>query len=78
MIVLEDLPQRWWLECRRMVIEPPAHLRIRAEPKVDARVIVAIERDALERIAVAMDHADGPNIDVFIDDVAIKRGEERR
>ena len=60
------------------MIEPPAHLRVGAEPEVDARVVVGVERDAFERIAVAVDHADGLDRDVAVDDVAIERREQRR
>ena len=42
--LLEHLAQRRRLERRRMVIEPPAHLRIGTEPEVDTRVIVGVER----------------------------------
>jgi hypothetical protein len=61
-----------------VVIEPPAHLGVSAEPEVDAGVIVGVERDAVERVAVAVDHADRLDGDVTIDDVAIERREQRR
>ena len=57
-LALEHLAQRRRLERGRVVIEPPAHLRIGAEPEVDARVVVGVERDAVERVAVLVDHPD--------------------
>jgi uncharacterized membrane protein len=77
-LVFEDVAQRGRLECGRVVIEPPAHVGIGAEPKIDARVIVGVERHAVERIAVAMDHADRAHVDVFVEDVAVERREQRR
>jgi len=77
-VVLVDVAQRLRLERGGMVVEPPPHLRVGAEPEVDAGVVVRVERHPLERIAVAMDHADRPDLHGRVDDVTIERGEQRR
>jgi hypothetical protein len=77
MLVFEHAAERRRLKRGRVVIEPPAHLRIGAEPKVHARVIVGVERHAFERIAVAMDHADRFQIDLLVDDFPIERCKQR-
>src|SRR5687767_3887898 len=61
-----------------MMIEPPAHARIGAEPKVDAGVVIRVERHAFERVAIAMDHADRTDVDVSFDRIAVVRREQRR
>jgi hypothetical protein len=77
-LALEHAAQRRWLERGRVVIEPPAHLRIGAEPEIDAGVIVGVERDAFERVTVLVDHADRGDADLLVDDVPIERREQRR
>src|SRR5262245_54733439 len=60
-----------------MVIEPPAHAAIGTKAKVDARVIVGVERHALERVAVPVAHADRVRADVLVDVITIERREQR-
>ena len=40
-------------------------------------VVVGVEGDALERVAVLVDHAHRAHLDTSVDGVSIERGEQR-
>ena len=75
---LEHVAERRGLERGGVVIEPPAHPRIGAEPEVDAGVVIGVERHALERVAIPVDHPDGPQVDLAVDHLPVERREQRR
>ncbi|MCW5806487.1 MAG: hypothetical protein KIT31_29250 [Deltaproteobacteria bacterium] len=77
-LALEHGPQRGRLERRRVVIEPPAHARVGAEPEIHAGVVVGVERDVVERIPVLVGHPDRLDDDLRIDHLPVERGEQRR
>jgi hypothetical protein len=60
-----------------VVIEPPAQLRGRRVAEVDAGVIVGVEGDALEGIAVAVAQPDRLDLGAGGDRVAVEAPEQR-